>query len=82
MSAFIMIIIIIFIKRYQKNIARCQRLCQGFPFPQLSTNLRPQPLPIYSQVDKLFTTTAPFKGVIAESRSHAKAFEQMAATKR
>ena len=58
-----MIIILIFIK----IIARCQTLYQGFPFPQLSTNLRPQPLPIYSQVDKLLKTTTPFKGVIAES---------------
>ena len=57
-------------KTFIKTIARCQTLYQGFPFPQLSTNLRPQPLPIYSQVEKLFTTTTHFKVVIAESRTH------------
>ena len=72
MSAFIMIIT----KTFIKTIARCQTLYQGFPFPQLSTNLRPQPLPIYSQVDKLFTTTTPLKGVIAESTTHAKALDE------
>ena len=55
MSAFIMIII----KTFIKTIARCQTLYQGFPLPQLSTNLRHQPLQIYSQVEKLFTTTTP-----------------------
>ena len=55
MSAFIRIII----KTFIKTIARCQTLYQGFPFPQLSTNLRHQPLQIYSQVEKLFTTITP-----------------------